>query len=49
MAEHLYTANATAGAAGGSEAGATTAGASTNGDPQEKADDVIDVEFEEKK
>jgi molecular chaperone DnaK len=52
MAEHLYAANATgAPGAGGPEAGAATAGggASANGDPGEKADDVIDVEFEEKK
>lgn len=52
MAEHLYAANATgAPGAGGPEAGGATAGggASANGGPDEKADDVIDVEFEEKK
>jgi molecular chaperone DnaK len=52
MAEHLYAANAgganagAAGAAGGPEA---AAGASPNGGQGGKPDDVIDVEFEEKK
>src|SRR5262249_35025567 len=50
MAEHLYAANATAGAEGAPQAGAATDGASTNGGGQAgKPDDVIDVEFEEKK
>ncbi|SIO64973.1 molecular chaperone DnaK [Singulisphaera sp. GP187] len=51
MSEHLYAANATgAPGAGGPEAGAAAGGgASANGGPDNKADDVIDVEFEEKK
>ncbi|WP_406696793.1 molecular chaperone DnaK [Singulisphaera sp. Ch08] len=50
MAEHLYAANAT-GAPGGPTADGTSAagGSATNDGPGEKADDVIDVEFEEKK
>src|SRR5262249_49425183 len=48
--EHLYAANAAAGsAAGGPGAGPAGAGASTNGGQAGKPDDVIDVEFEEKK
>ena len=49
MAEHLY-AGSSAGGATGSEAPGEGGGASANGGPKgEKADDVIDVEFEEKK
>jgi molecular chaperone DnaK len=51
MAKHLYAANAAqGGAAGGAEAGAGAPGGSPNGGAEAgKADDVIDVEFEEKK
>ncbi len=45
MAEHLYAANASGAAPGGAEAGPSGNG----GGPSGKADDVIDVEFEEKK
>jgi molecular chaperone DnaK len=51
MAEHLYAASATTGAAsggaGGGESAGETAGAGATAGG--KADDVIDVEFEEKK
>jgi molecular chaperone DnaK len=48
MAEHLYTAGAAAPGAGAAGAGAAGA-ASPNGGKAGKPDDVIDVEFEEKK
>ncbi|MDX2037312.1 MAG: molecular chaperone DnaK [Isosphaeraceae bacterium] len=48
MAEHMYASTAASGAPGGDKApGGDAAGDSGNG--QGKADDVIDVEFEEKK
>jgi molecular chaperone DnaK len=46
MAEHLYASGAAAGAGAGATAGAA---ASSNGGQAGKPDDVIDVEFEEKK
>src|SRR4051812_33290678 len=52
MTEHLYAANAQAGAAGGPAGGEGAAGASAStngGQAAGKPDDVIDVEFEEKK
>ncbi|MDR3638263.1 MAG: molecular chaperone DnaK [Isosphaeraceae bacterium] len=51
MAEHLYAAGASPGAAGGEAgpAGAAAGGPSPNGGQAGKPDDVIDVEFEEKK
>ncbi len=48
MAEHLY-AGPKAGAGAGPEAGPPPGGASPNGGPGGKPEDVIDVEFEEKK
>jgi molecular chaperone DnaK len=47
MAEHIYAATSGAGAPEGATAGATSGRGAQNGGP--KADDVIDVEFEEKK
>ena len=50
MAEHLYAANAAAGATAGAPGGAAAADASANGGRTGgQTDDVIDVEFEEKK
>jgi len=50
MTEHLHAANASAGAASGPGGDSAAASASTNGGQQGKQpDDVIDVEFEEKK
>ena len=48
MAEHLY-AGAKPGPGAGPEAGPPPGGASPNGGPGGKPEDVIDVEFEEKK
>ena len=48
MAEHIYTANAGGGAAPGGDGDAHAGNGASSGDGA-KADDVIDVEFEEKK
>jgi molecular chaperone DnaK len=49
MAEHLYAASAAAPGGAEAGAGAATAGTAPGDGQQDKADDVIDVEFEEKK
>ncbi len=51
MSEHLYAASGapTGDAAGADTTAGATSGAESNGGTTEKADDVIDVEFEEKK
>ena len=49
MAEHLYAGANPAGAGAGAAAGPADGAASAGAEPAAKADDVIDVEFEEKK
>jgi molecular chaperone DnaK len=49
MSEHLYAASAAGGAAPGGAAAGGPTGAGPDGGPSGKPDDVIDVEFEEKK
>jgi molecular chaperone DnaK len=49
MAEHLYSSQSSASSSSGGGTDSATASASTNGGQSPKSDDVIDVEFEEKK